>query len=331
MNRFIRCLISSAIFSISPLKLCYAFSIKKDVIAHRGASAYLPEHTLASYALAYGMGADFIEPDIVLSKDGYPIALHDIFLDNVSNVAEKYPHRHRQDHKWYAIDFTLKELKSLRVRERRDQSKVRLQFPKRFPKDIEIFSIPTLEEVILLLQGLNKSSGKQVGLYPEIKNASFHIKEGKDIVKIVYETLKKFEFDQHPESIFLQSFEASVLKRIKQEYKSNIPLIQLIGGWDIKKIPGEKELKEIKTYATGIGVSLYTIMGKQENRIVTSGLVRKAHAAGLKVHAYTARADRLPPFTNSFSELLTLLFKKEKIDGIFTDFPDLVSSFLANP
>jgi len=139
------------------------------VIAHRGASGYLPEHTLSAAALAYGMGADFIEQDIVLSKDDCPIVLHDIHLDQVTNVAEIFPQRNRDDGHWYVRDFELLELKQLEVHERANSDGSGPVFPQRFPYQRGHFQIPTLQEEIDLIQGLNHSTGRKVGIYTEIK------------------------------------------------------------------------------------------------------------------------------------------------------------------
>ncbi len=133
------------------------------VIAHRGASGYLPEHTLAAKALAYGQGADFLEQDVVLTKDDQPIVLHDIQLDAVTNVAQAFPDRARQDGRYYAIDLTLAEIQSLRVTERMDWRTNRPVFPGRFPPGKSDFRVPTLAEEIELIQGLNHSTGRTWG------------------------------------------------------------------------------------------------------------------------------------------------------------------------
>ena len=167
---------------------------KITVVAHRGASGYLPEHTLASKAMAHAMNADYIEQDIVLSKDDIPIVIHDILLDDVTDVSEKYPNRKREDGKYYVIDFTFEELKSLEVTERFD-SKTGLQiYPNRFPKGKSSFRLHSLQDEIELIQGLNKSTGKDIGIYPEIKNPEFHHENGKDISKIVLDILTKYGY-----------------------------------------------------------------------------------------------------------------------------------------
>ncbi|MGI9569930.1 MAG: glycerophosphodiester phosphodiesterase family protein, partial [Desulfobulbia bacterium] len=132
---------------------------EKIIIAHRGASGYLPEHTLESKALAYGLGADYLEQDLVLSRDDVVIVMHDIFLDEVTNVATIFPDRVRNDGRYYVIDFNYEELLELKVHERVDRSTGEQVFPERFPKDKSSFSVPSLNEEIEMIQGINLNSG----------------------------------------------------------------------------------------------------------------------------------------------------------------------------
>jgi len=323
-------------FALSGESQIFASSIKTN-IAHRGASGYLPEHTLEAASLAHGMGADYIEPDLVLTRDNQVIVLHDLRLDTTTNVSSVFPARKRKDGHWYAIDFTLSEIKRLRVGERRNKTG-EAAYPDRFPSQNLLFEVPTFSEFIDLVQGLNQSSGKSIGIYPEIKEPGFHKKAGKDITRIVYQTLKDKGYDKKPEQIFLQCFDPLELKRLKTEFKTRIPLIQLIGinSWwknppaDYEAMLTKEGLKEIATYASGIGPWTGHILQKHQhgNIMASTGLVAMAHVQGLLVHAYTARADALPPGVRNFHDLLELLFKKEKVDGLFTDFPDKVRSFL---
>ena len=162
---------------------------KKIVIAHRGASGYLPEHTLEAKAMAHAMNVDFIEQDLVLSKDNVAIVIHDIYLDDVTNVATKYPDRKRKDNRYYVIDFTFEELKKLKVTERFNPKTGEQVFKNRFPIWKGNFKLHSLQEEIELLQGLNKSTGKNIGIYPEIKEPEFHKKEGKNLTKVVLKVL----------------------------------------------------------------------------------------------------------------------------------------------
>ena len=137
------------------------------VIAHRGASGYLPEHTLAAKAMAHGQGADYIEQDLVLSKDDVPVVLHDVHIDTVTDVAKVFPARKRADGRYYALDFTVAELKRLRVSERFNAKTGARVFPGRFPAGLAEFRISTLEEELQLIQGLNQCTGRVAGIYPE--------------------------------------------------------------------------------------------------------------------------------------------------------------------
>lgn len=154
---------------------------KKIVIAHRGASGYLPEHTLSAKAMAYAQGADFLEQDLVMTKDDQLVVLHDHYLDRVTNVAERYPDRARKDGRYYAIDFTLAEIKSLKFTEGfsiKNGQKVQT-FPGRFPMGKADFRVHTFAEEIEFIQGLNHSTGKNIGIYTEIKAPWFHRRKGR--------------------------------------------------------------------------------------------------------------------------------------------------------
>ena len=201
---------------------------KITVIAHRGASGYLPEHTLASKVMAYAMQADYIEQDVVLSKDDVPIVIHDILLDDVTNVLEKYPNRKREDGRYYVIDFTFEEIKTLAVTERFDSETGLQIYPNRFPKGTSSFRLHSLQDEIELIQGLNKSTGKNIGIYPEIKKPEFHHENGKDISKIVLNILSDYGYKTKNDKCIVQSFDAIELERIRKELKSQLFLVQLM-------------------------------------------------------------------------------------------------------
>ena len=151
------------------------------VIAHRGASGYLPEHTLAAKALAYGLGADFLEQDVVATRDGALVVLHDLHLDDVSDVARRFTGRQRADGRHYVIDFGLAELQTLRLFERRLPGSTAPRYPDRFPADVPVAGITTLADELRLVQGLNKSMRREVGIYPEIKEPAWHRRHGVDL------------------------------------------------------------------------------------------------------------------------------------------------------
>jgi glycerophosphoryl diester phosphodiesterase len=310
------------------------------VIAHRGASGYLPEHTLVAKAMAYGMRPDFIEQDVVLTKDGVPVVLHDHFLDTVTDVAEVYPARKRADGRYYVIDFTLGEIRHLTVHERINLATGEAAFPQRFPlaTKIPLFKVPTLEEEILLIQGLNRSTGRDVGLYVELKSPWFHRQEGRDITKVVLALLGRHGYLSRDANLFIQSFDPVCLKRIRRENKNCPRLVQLIGGETWGHVPGvefrkqltRKGLREIAGYADGLGLSItqLVVLGEGANALRFTPVLPWAHQAGLVVHPYTLRADALAPPFHTLEEACELLFMELKVDGIFTDFPDRVVDFL---
>nr|BAN67553.1 glycerophosphodiester phosphodiesterase [uncultured Borrelia sp.] len=301
------------------------------VIAHRGASGYLPEHTLESKAYAHALGADYIEQDIVLTKDNIPIVMHDIEIDTTTNVAKLFPNRARENGRYYSTDFTLDEVKSLSLSERFDHENGKPIYPNRFPLNGYNFKIPTLEEEIQFIQGLNKSTGKNIGIYSEIKKPLWHKQQGKDISKIVIEILNKYGYKSKEDKIYLQTFDFDELKRIREDLGYQGKLIMIIGenDWDeaptdYEYIKSEEGIAEVAKYSDGIGpwIPQVIIDGK------ITDLTSLAHKYNMEVHAYTFRIDALPSYAKDANELLDLLFNKAKIDGIFTDFTDTVVNFI---
>jgi len=279
---------------------------------------------LPAKAMAYAMGADYLEQDVVLSKDNVPIVIHDIHLETVTDVAQKFPNRKRNDGKFYVIDFTFDELKQLNVSERFDPVTNEAVFPGRFPLFKSSFKLHSLQEEIELIQGLNKSTGKNVGIYPEIKEPEFHQKEGKDISKIVLNIINEYGYKTKKDKCILQCFDAKELKRIRNEFNSELFLVQLMEFEE-----DELKLEEISQYADGIGPWIQQIIkGKDANgKWIISDLVANAHKYNLKVHAYTFRADQLGGF-KTFDELLKVTLYEANIDGVFTDFTDKVVDFI---
>lgn len=286
----------------------------KTVIAHRGASGYLPEHTLASKAMAYAMRPDFIEQDVVLSKDKIPVVIHDIHLDTTTNVSSLYSDRKRKDGRYYVIDFTFKELKTLEVHERIDISSGKAVFPNRFPLGKSRFGMHSLAEEIELIQGLNNITGRSIGIYPEIKEPEFHQNEGMDISMIVLKILREYGYTSRKDHCILQCFDGTELQRIRTGLKSELCLVQLMeSASDIDSIPSFAQ------YVDGLGPCL--------DLLRDSRLMELAKAHHLFVHAYTLRAEELNNAL-SLENLLTKVLIKEGIDGVFTDQPDLVLHFL---
>lgn len=309
----------------------------KIVIAHRGASGYLPEHTLESTAVAHSMGAHFIEQDVVLTKDNVPIVLHDVHLDEVTDVAQRYPGRAREDGRHYAIDFTWDEIKGLRVSERFDPETGRARYPHRFPVRRGQFRVPTLSEAIELIQGLNQSTGNNVGIYPEIKSPAWHREHGKDISQNVLDQLSRHGYRKRNDPAYVQCFDQAELRRMRVELKSDLRLVQLLDAkaFTTDDSPRSEKrmahrLKQISEFADGIGPSLSLVVSGPElgRPIAISGLVAEAHRLGMKVHPYTLRADALPPWADDFDGLLRIAYDDADVDGVFTDFPDRAASFL---
>ena len=323
------------------------------VIAHRGASGYLPEHTLPAKALAYAMKPDYLEQDVVMTSDNQLIVLHDLYLDRTTNVASIYPERKRPDGRYYAIDFTLDEIRELKVTENFVESEgeaISSQFSGRFPIWTSRFSISTLEEEIEMIQGLNQSLGYNIGIYTEIKAPWFHHKEGKDITSALLELLCHYGYNQLDSNIYLQCFDPNELKRIKYElfpqYQMQIKTIQLIaftqwretyeqveGQWQNYSYDWmfEKQgMQQVAKYADGIGPWYGMLLEHTEDKQVDTGLTKAAHNAGIAVHPYTFRADDLPEYVESFEQYLQIFFEDIKVDGVFTDHPDKVVQYLSS-
>ncbi len=284
------------------------------VIAHRGASGYLPEHTLPGKALAHGMGADFLEQDIVASSDGQLLVFHDLHLDQLTDVVRQFPGRARPDGRHYCIDFSLNELQSLTVTERRRKDGSGSHFPGRFPANTGSFRLHTLEEELDLIQGLNRSTGRRAGVYAEIKDPRWHAEHHVSLGDRLIETLQAFGYRAAADGFFVQCFSAEELRRLRALYGSDVPLIQLL---DQRADVTRAALAAIGGYAQGIGLPISLAWPDR-------GLVRLAREFALLVHPYTFRADELPEGFNTFTELLTIFTDLLEVDGLFTDFPDLV-------
>lgn len=331
---------------------CYASAAEPVVIAHRGASGYLPEHTLPAKAMAYAQGANFLEQDLVMTKDDQLVVLHDHYLDRVTDVAQRFPDRARKDGRYYAIDFTLPEIKSLKFTEGFDikDGKPVQTYPGRFPMGKSDFRVHTFQEEIEFVQGLNHSTGKDVGIYTEIKAPWFHRQEGKDISAKVLEVLKEYGYTSKSSNVYVQCFDPNELKRIKNELEPkmgiDLKLVQLIaytkwdetqeqkdGKWvnynyDWMFKPGAME--KIAQYADGIGPDYHMLIEADStvNHIKLTPMTAEAHANKLVVHPFTVRADDLPKYVTNVNSLYQILYQQAHVDGLFTDFPDKAVSYL---
>lgn len=306
------------------------------IIAHRGASAYLPEHTLAAKALGYAMGADFLEQDVVATRDGELVVLHDIHLDRVTDVAARFPDRAREDGRFYVRDFDLAEIRTLCVTERLD-AEGNAVYPGRFPPHSSRFGVNTLAEELEFLHGLNRATGGSAGVYPEIKRPAWHRRQGIDLGAMLLDVLAAYGYQGPDDPVYVQCFDAAELKRLRHELGCRMRLVQLIGdnSWgeaetDYDLLCTEQGLAEVADTADAIGPwvnRLYT-PGVNGGPPDSSGLVECAHDAGLLVHPYTFRADALAPGFDDFGDMVRYFCVDLGVDGLFTDFPDRVRALL---
>jgi len=288
---------------------------KPIIIAHRGASGDRPEHTLEAYALAIEQGADFIEPDLVMTKDGVLIARHDLYLSTTTDIADRpefadrkrtldTPFGARDD--WWAEDFTLAEIKTLRARQ---------PFPGRSTAYDDQFEIPTFEEILALVK-IEAEAGLAVGVYPETKSPAHHARMGLAMAAPLLESLENADVAEAGIPVFIQSFEASILRVLND--RSDWPLVQLISG-DPRAVEAghEPPLTDIAAYADGVGPNkLLLWSGPGE----PSDLFTDAKALGLKIHPWTIRNDRVGVGYENVEDELNALFDLG-VDGVFTDFP----------
>ncbi|HWN70916.1 MAG TPA: glycerophosphodiester phosphodiesterase [Haliangium sp.] len=321
------------------------------VIAHRGASGYLPEHTLAAYSVAILQGADFVEPDLVMTRDGHLIARHDNALDPTTDVASRPEFARRKATKvvdgqsitgWFSEDFTLAELKTLRAIERVPGIR---PGNTRFDRQ---FEIPTLQEIIDLVEAHEKATGRAIGIYPETKHPTYFAGIGLAMEAPLVRILHRNGYQGQRGKVFIQSFEIDHLQKLRR--MTRIPLVQLLGDkgkpYDVEAAGGAltyeqmataQGLRDIARYADGVGAEKARLIpldaGGSLDAARATRFVADAHAAGLLVHVYTFRAENfyLPRNHKSAGnasargELDAELaaFLALGIDGFFTDQADL--------
>lgn len=291
-------------------------AVRPIVIAHRGACGYLPEHTLAAYAMAYAYGADYLEPDLVMTADGVLIARHDITLDETSNVAVRFPGRARADGHWYAADFSLAEIKQLEARERLED---------RYRQDGGGFSIPTFEEILQLVAELNRATGRRVGVYPETKSPAWHRAAGLALEEPLLALLTRYGYRGASAPVFIQSFEPENLQRLRHDLGTELPLVQLIGDTaeeDAMTEPGG--LAFIASYAQAVGPWKGRIESADGESTGGADWVRQVQGMGLQVHPWTFRDDDLPAAHATLLSEIQRFVKDYGVDGLFTDHTDRV-------
>ena len=306
------------------------------IIAHRGACAYLPEHTLPAKALAYAMRADYLEQDVVATRDDQLVVLHDIHLDRVTDVAARFPGRARADGRYYVRDFDLEEIRSLGVTERLD-AHGRPIYPGRFPPHSGRFGIHTFAEELEFVNGLNRATGSSTGVYPEIKRPAWHREQGIDLGAAMLEVLAANGYVAPGDPVFVQCFDAVEVRRLREDLGCRLRLVQLIGdnSWgeadtDYDTLCTEQGLAALAQTADAIGpwVNRLYVPGADGGPPRSSGLTEAAHRAGLLVHPYTFRADDLAPGFRNFTAMVRYFCDDLGVDGLFTDFPDRVRELL---
>ena len=308
------------------------------IIAHRGASAERPEHTLAAYELAIDRGADFIEPDLVVTKDLVLVSRHENELSDTTDVASREEFEIRRRDKmvdgqlvagWFAEDFTLAELRTLRAKER---------IPAIRPANVRfngLYQVPTLADIVKLVRAKEAETGRTIGLYPELKHPNFLLQEaGIDVVDLLLKELRDLGITDG-DRLYIQSFEVGTLQRLNQ--RSDFKLVQLLhpeGGpadepeMRYAEMQTPSGLADIAEYADGIGVSIGKILGADG---AATPLVGDAHGAGLLVHAWTLRPENAFMPSNlrraggdsafGCDETLFDALAKAGVDGVFADHP----------
>ena len=320
------------------------------IIAHRGASAERPEHTLAAYARAIEQGADFIEPDLVATKDHQLVARHENEIGGTTDVSSHPEFASRKTTKiidgesmtgWFTEDFTLAELKTLRARERLPQLR-----PGNTAYDGQ-YEIPTLGEIIALAKAASRA-GRMIGIYPETKHPSYFRGLGLPVEPVLLAALQQAGWTTADAPVFIQSFEVGNLKALKGQ--TGVRLIQLMGakgasadGYDYAALASPEGLKSVATYAAGIGPERIMIIPRAADGRLgqPTSLVRDAHALGLEVHPWTFRPENyfLPEGLKSGSDPRGLgdvdseirAYLATGIDGFFSDSTAAAVKALASP
>jgi len=311
------------------------------VIAHRGASGERPEHTLASYERAIDQGADYIEPDLVPTKDGVLVARHENEISGTTDIAGHPEFAARRATRtidgqevtgWFTEDFTLAELRTLRARERLPELR---RANSRFDS---LYQVSTLAEIIALVRAKEAETGRRIGLYPEIKHPGYFAGIGLALEPLLVEALHEAGYRDAREPVFIQSFEPGPLIALKE--MTGLRLIQLVAahggpadrpGTTYAQMLTPEGLRAIARHADGTGAEL-TLLIDGEGK--PTGLVDRAHKAGLAVHGWTLRKENafLPAYARNGDEPAAIgqfgsvwrALERAGVDGVFTDDPGLV-------
>jgi glycerophosphoryl diester phosphodiesterase len=314
------------------------------VIAHRGASGYRPEHTLAAYGLGVRMGADYVEPDLVSTKDGVLVARHENEISTTTDVASRPEFAGRRTTKaidgvpttgWFTEDFTLAELRTLRARERIPELRQRNTiYDGRY-------RVPTFQQVINLTRRLSRRLGRPIGIYPETKHPTYFRSIGLPLERPLVRILRRNGLDRRRARVFVQSFETGNLSRLDR--RLDVRLIQLFGAPDATpfgesgtygEMATDAGLRRIAGYADGVGPSKDYIVPRDGTgaSLPPTDFVRRAHRAGLLVHPYTFRNEnsflplelRSGPNPAAYGNALAEYdqFYALGVDGVFSDNPD---------
>jgi glycerophosphoryl diester phosphodiesterase len=301
-----------------------------QVVAHRGASGYLPEHSLQAYQLAFDLKADYIEPDLCLTKDGVFIAMHDVLLDDTTDVASHPEYADRKTTKnvdgsnmtgYFVSDFTVAEIKTLRLKQRLYQYRTTL--------DDGFFSIPTFDEIMSLAQSTYTKSGRMIGIYPELKHPKYHNSLGFQMVDMFLTSLQQGGYVtsgsevqtnlKNVVPVLVQCFDADALKELHG--KCELPLLQLIDA-TTSSFWTAGNVSAIAAYAQAIGPEkTYFESSTYVKALETMNLIRSYN---LISHPWTLRADTGigAKFKGDFSKEQMYMYCCLGIDGMFTEFPD---------
>lgn len=308
------------------------------IIAHRGASGERPEHTLAGYERAIDQDADYIEPDLVLTKDGVLVVRHENEIGGTTDVASHSEFADRRATKtidgqqitgWFTEDFTLAELRTLRARERLPEVRTA---NRRFDG---LYQVPTFEEVLKLVEAKNAETRRRIGVYPETKHPSYFASIGLPHEAALLAMLERYGYTSADDPVFIQSFEVDNLKSLRA--KTRLRLVQLV---DASGGPADHPettyadmltgagMKQIGTYADALGANGGLIVAPDGR---DTGFVARAHEAGLQVHMWTLRAENMflspslkrgddPAAQGDFAAAVRAI-AATGVDGFFTDFP----------